>query len=103
MRGSITRGNPVNGTLNSAFANDGYTFSGETGQSITIVVDTENEDFLPQVALYDPGDQLIESDSAFDFDEDFDSTITVSLPSSGEYTIVVGGFFTEGDYTLEVQ
>jgi len=104
MRGSINRGDTVNGRLSSLFESDGYTFNGETGQSITITVDTSADDFLPQVALYDPGDQLVESDSAFSFDSSLDSSIIVRLPSSGQYTIVVSGFFgSEGSYTLMVQ
>lgn len=102
MQGSITRGNRVTGQLTSPFGYDGYTFSGETGQNLTITVTTNDTDFLPRVALYDPSGSLIESGGGLNFESTEDATITERLPNSGTYTIVVSGFVSAGSYTLQV-
>lgn len=101
-QGSISIGKRVTGQITSPFGYNGYTFSGETGQDITITVSSSDSDFLPRVALYDSSGSLIESGGGLNFEATEDATISASLPSSGTYTIVVGGFVSVGDYTLEV-
>lgn len=103
QNGGINRGDSLQGQVNSPFDEEGYTFVGETGQTISISVETSDSDFLPQVALYDPSGALVESDSAFSFDSSLDAQITTRLPSSGTYTIVVSGFVSEGRFTLRVE
>jgi hypothetical protein len=103
--GKVNRGDTKQGQVDSPFGAEGYTFVGETGQNITIRVSTSDKDFVPEIGLYDPSGKLVEKDSAFSFSDNNaqDASVTASLPSSGTYTIVVRGFFTEGKFTLSVQ
>jgi hypothetical protein len=103
-QGSINIGNRITGRLSSPFGYNSYTFSGESGQNITITVSTSDSDFLPKVALYDTSGSLLDSAGGLDFESTSSENASFSerLPSSGTYTIVVGGFVSAGDYTLEV-
>jgi hypothetical protein len=100
---NISKGDSVAGQVTSPFGAEGYKFSGETGQNITITISTQDNDFLPEVGLYDPSGTLVDSDSAFSLDSSQDATLTARLPSSGTYTIVVRGFFSEGKFSLTLQ
>jgi hypothetical protein len=97
----INKTDSVSGQLNSTSGAQEYTFSGETGQDITITVLTRDKDFVPEVGLYDPSGTLVESD--FSAGSSKGATITRKLPSSGTYTIVVRGFFSHGKFTLTLQ
>ena len=99
----INIGDTVTGQLNSIGSVEGYTFSGETGQNITITVSTQDKDFLPEVGLYDPSGTLVDSNSVFSAGNNQDATVTARLPTSGTYTIVVRGFFSQGKFMLAVQ
>jgi hypothetical protein len=103
-QGSITVGNRVTGRLSSPLSHNSYSFNGESGQKITITVSTADSDFLPKVALYDSTDTLIDSAGGLDFSSSSskDASFSARLPKSGTYTIVVGGFVSAGEYTLEV-
>jgi hypothetical protein len=100
---NINKGDTVQGQVTSPFGAEGYKFNGETGQTITITVTTKEKDFLPEVGLYDPSGKLVDSDSVFSPSGSQGATITTKLSSSGTYTIVVRGFFSEGNFTLATQ
>jgi hypothetical protein len=99
----INIGDTVTGQLDSMASAEGYTFNGDTGQNVTITVSTRDKDFLPEVGLYDPSGKLVDSNSIFSSTNNQAATVTARLPSSGTYTIVVRGFFSQGKFTLEVQ
>jgi hypothetical protein len=106
--GSIVPGNSVEGKITTPFEMTSYTFNGERGQDVTITVKTTEDDFLPQIALYSPEDELIDNDSAFNFTDENNvdvqnASLTVELPDSGTYTIVVNGFVSMGNFTLRVE
>lgn len=102
-KGSISRGESRDDTLSDSFEYHGYTFTGDTGQSITIDVAANGGSLDPQVALYDPNGILINFNDDISFGDNRDSRLTMTLPSSGEYTIVVSSFASDGAYTLEVR
>ena len=72
---------------------------GEAGQSITINLRSESFDTI--LLVRDPKGELIESND--DDGISTNSSITVTLPESGTYTIIVTSFSPEieGDYLLE--
>jgi len=80
---------------------DVYTFEGETGQSVT--VNLSSSEFDTYLLLIDPEGQLLEqNDDAAE--DDMNSSLTVTLPSDGTYTVVSNGFDSEsrGGYAVEV-
>lgn len=80
---------------------DVYTFEGETGQSVT--VNLSSSEFDTYLLVIDPAGQLLDQndDAAQD---DMNSSVTVTLPSDGTYTVVSNGFDSEsrGGYAVEV-
>ncbi len=81
---------------------DEYTFEAEAGQSVTIRL--ESEEFNPYVALLDPKGQLVaENDDASSSDKN--AAITVTLPMSGSYRVVVNAYDRtgQGQYLLTVR
>lgn len=80
---------------------DVYTFEGQEGQSVT--VNLSSTDFDTYLLLIDPEDQLLEQndDQAQD---NMNSSLTVTLPSDGTYTVVANGFDSNsrGSYNVEV-
>lgn len=71
-----------------------HTFQGTTGQRVTISV--ESEDFDPYMTVSGPGGRfLVENDDANS--STLNSMATVTLPRSGTYRILVGGYNMEGD------
>jgi hypothetical protein len=101
-KGSISRGENKSDTLADSFSYHGYTLQGETGQSMTIEVRAESSDLDTKVAIYNPNGDLLDSNDDIDFGTDTNSRLTVTLPTSGIYTIVVSSFASEGTYTLSV-
>ncbi len=101
VQGSISTGQVVNGTVD-VFGDDGWTYQGQAGQSITIEARETDGNMDTVVTLYGP------SGSYIDENDDglagcCNSLLTVTLPETGEYVIVVGGFSGGGDYELIVR
>lgn len=70
-----------------------HTFQGRTNQEVTISV--ESADFDPYMTVYGPGGRfLVENDDA---NGTLNSMATVTLPRSGTYRIVVGGYDMDSD------
>ena len=81
---------------------DEYTFEGDAGQSVTIRL--ESDEFNPYVALLGPGNELIgENDDTSS--EDKNATLTVILPVTGSYRVVVNAHDPkgQGQYLLTVR
>jgi hypothetical protein len=102
-RGTVEVGQTVNGTVDT-FEDDGWTFSVNSGQRLTIDVHSRDEDLDPQLYLYDPGNSLIGENDDVDFaSSNRDSHLEIALPSSGTYTIIVSAFGQGGDYELSLK
>jgi hypothetical protein len=78
-----------------------HTFQGTANQEVTISV--ESTDFDPYMTVYGPGGRfLVENDDA---NGTLNSMATVTLPRSGTYRIIVGGYdmdFDNGRYFIRV-
>lgn len=77
-----------------------YTFEGEEGQEISIMVDAgEGSELDPYVALFSPSGVLVASDD--DSGEGSNSLIReATLPESGTYSIVISAYSREGAFIL---
>lgn len=104
--GEIESGETVEGELDGDVQAVGYTFEGEAGQFVTIIMDSP--DFDPFVYLLDEnGDEVIsDDDSGGNFNSRIDG---FELPEDGEYTVVASSFSArfvgegvEGIYTLRL-
>lgn len=101
MRGTIEPGQTVQGTVDT-FEDDGWTFSSSQGRQTTVEL-TGRGGLDPQLAIYNADRQLIAENDDIDFMKNTNSRIELSLPYSGNYTIVVSAFGTGGDYELTVR
>jgi hypothetical protein len=102
-RGAIQRGQTLTGTVDT-IVDDGWTFSGNGGESITIEVHSRDADLDPQLYFYDPERALIaENDDINLLQGDTDARIEITLSTSGTYTIIVSAFSQGGDYELSVR
>ena len=80
---------------------DVHSFDGQAGQQITI--NLESRDFDTYLIIYDPEGKLLEDNDNATFDET-NSSIALTLPSSGEYAIIANGRgrSDRGNYILTV-
>jgi hypothetical protein len=101
MRGTIEPGQTVRGSVDT-FKDDGWTFNGSQGRLTTIEL-TGQGDLDPQLYLYNADRQLIAENDDIEFMENNNSRIEISLPYSGNYTIVVSAFGSGGNYDLTVR
>lgn len=102
FRGSIGRGTQVQGRIDDLFAVDEWTFSGTTGEQVSIwCAPMAGSDTDPRINLLDPGGQVIASDDDGGGGKTA-SISSVTLPSSGSYTIQVDVWFT-GPYILAIE
>ncbi|MBD2071105.1 tetratricopeptide repeat protein [Leptolyngbya sp. FACHB-671] len=80
-------------------AQNEYTFSGTEGQTVTI--NLTSADFDTTLALVGPGEQEIAFND--DFGGSLNSRIIATLPSNGEYRVIVRSFAGNGGaYTVTV-
>jgi hypothetical protein len=103
----LTPGTPVSGSLNTGdiTGSDGapfdrYTFQGRAGQRIWL--DTSSADFDTMVGIAFDGDLLEMADDISA--KDTNSSLTMTLPSTGEYWIVAKAFgeAARGNYTISI-
>lgn len=85
--GPITSGETIVGELSTNVQTAEYTFTGQAGQNVTI--DLGSEDFDPLLRLRAPGGREIATDD--DGGPGLYANLSLSLPESGDYTIVVDG------------
>jgi hypothetical protein len=103
MRGALEYGQSRIGTVDS-FDDDGWTFSGEGGDRITIDLEERDGQLDPQLMLYGPDNRLVISNDDVDMTAgNMNSRVEITLPSTGTYTIVVSAFGTGGDYELTLK
>ncbi len=95
----ITYGSTLTRTL-GAWVGDEWIFVGEAGDVVTISM--TSEDFDAALDLYGPDLLRIGSDD--DSGGDLNSLLTVTLPTSGVYTLVARAFSSDGagNYTLSI-
>lgn len=79
---------------------DTYTFDGETGQTMTI--ELQSEDFDTILQLKGPSGEVLTSND--DFGGTLNSTIVVELPEDGTYSAIASSFSgAGGNYEIEVR
>jgi TPR repeat/Bacterial pre-peptidase C-terminal domain len=77
-----------------------YTFSGKKGQTVTVAMTSKT--FDPVLSLLDPSGHEIATND--DFARTLNSTIVITLPSTGTYKVVARSVSGQGgDYTLVVK
>lgn len=102
-RGTIERGQTLNASVDS-LVDDGWTFDGTSGDSVTIEVRARDSALDPQLYLYDPQRLMIaENDDINLLQGNTNSRISITLPVSGKYTIIVSAFGNGGDYEISVR
>ena len=79
---------------------DEYSFEGESGQTVTITMASEEFDTL--LILLDPeGEEIAVND---DYGGTLNSTIVTTLPASGAYTVLAGSYSGQGgEYDFAVR
>jgi hypothetical protein len=98
---TINFGETVTGAISSPGQTDTYTFSANQGDRILIGITNTSGDLWPEIRLYDPGSNLLDTESSPSHAE-----MTATLPASGTYTILVSDGFNEtqtGVYNLFLQ
>jgi hypothetical protein len=99
-RGSLSYGQELQQTVDT-FTDDSWTFTGRSGDQVTIEVNATDGDLDPQLVLYDPArKQIAENDDLSN--SNHNSRLTITLPRTGTYTIIVSAFGSGGDYTLRL-
>jgi hypothetical protein len=102
-RGAVQRGQTLNARVES-LVDDGWTYTGSSGESITIEVRALDSSLDPVLYLYDPERELIaENDDINLLEGNKDARVAVTLPASGTYTIIVSAFAQGGDYEVSVR
>lgn len=102
-RGAIQRGQTLNAQVES-LVDDGWTYSGNSGESITITVEALDSSLDPILYLYDPERELIEQNDDINLlNGNKNSQIAINLPATGTYTIIVSAFAQGGDYQVSVR
>ncbi len=85
---------------NLAPMEDAYTFEGESGQAMTI--ELQSEEFDTVLLLKGPDGEVINSND--DFGGTLNSTIVLELPASGEYSAIATSFSGQGgSYQIEIR
>jgi hypothetical protein len=107
VTGTIELGSAVEGQVTNERWADSWTFTGEAGQVIDILVERTEGTLIPLLAILDSNDQPLTS--AY-YEQTWDQAIirNYSLPSAGDYKIVVSrdgdqGGYTSGTYSLLVR
>jgi hypothetical protein len=101
MRGPIDQGQSKNGVVDT-FTPDGYTLNGNAGQTVTIEVDARDNTLDPQLEVYDTTNHQIAQNDDINIGTNNNARVTITLPSSGTYTIVIKAFGSGGKYQLTV-
>ncbi len=98
-RGCIDNGHTLNGTIGVSGENDVYTFAGQTGDRVRVIL--KSGAFDPNVLILRPDGQLVDYD-----DDDADLTgaqACIALPVDGDYQIIVGDLATgTGAYSISL-
>ncbi len=101
QRGNLTVGQTVTASVDT-FIDDGWTFSGEANQRLTIELNAADNTLDPQLYLYDSDNREIAANDDISAGNN-NARIEITLPYSGAYTIRVSAFGTGGSYELTVR
>lgn len=98
--GELQNGDSVLASDGSLY--DEYTFDGKEGQQITITL--ESSDFDTYLAVFTPDNKLLQEHDDIN-QNNSNSEITVTLPASGTYRVIVNAYDSKGKgkYLLKVQ
>ncbi len=98
-QGTLASGGPV---LQDGSLYQEYRFEGESGQSVTITL--ESTDFDPYLMLIDPNGDILQYNDDMD-DDTYNSQITTVLPASGTYRVIANSYDPagQGDYEITVR
>ncbi len=99
VQGALTTGDAV---LEDGSLYDEYTFSGSSGQQITISL--ISQDFDPYLILLDPqGRRISENDDVSRNNRN--SRLVITLPSTGTYTVVANSYESgrNGEYEIKIE
>jgi hypothetical protein len=98
--GSISANETENATATIGVM-DTWIYSGKSGEHLTIAAQSNSKSFIPFLGIYDSQGKLLGRSETNSTERT--ETLAITLPSSGTYTILVGGFgSTFGTYTLTV-
>jgi len=99
-KGELKDGDQVLSSDQSLY--DEYTFDGKQGQQITISL--ESSEFDTYLAVFTPDNELLQEHDDID-QNNSNSQITVTLPKTGTYRIIVNAYDSKGKgkYLLKVQ
>lgn len=98
--GGVESHRPVRGTLPDGFTEHGYTFSGNTGQVMELELNARDGSLDPVLTVYGPDGTVMAENDDREFMENRNSYLLFTLPASGTYRVVAGGFAGGGDYEL---
>lgn len=101
--GGLSYGDTVSSKIDSTQAQAFFTFIGSADDLVTIYVLGWTSELRPTLALLGPAGQIAFSNSDPFTPMRNDARITVRLPASGAYSILVGSASGEGAYTLTLQ
>jgi len=106
QKGPVPLGQPVAGEIRYPGGRDLYTFEGRQGQQVRIALDqaTPRSPLDPYLELQDPsGRTIAEDDDSGGGPNGVNALIQLTLPATGQYTVVARGFEdTTGPYLLTV-
>ena len=99
-QGELVDGDQLLESDNSLY--DEYTFEGEEGQSVTVTL--ESSQFDTYLAIFTPDDKLLEEHDDVS-QTDSNSEITVTLPTTGVYRVIVNSYDSKGrgTYNLKIR
>ena len=99
-RGSLRRGDVRQATVDT-WVDDRWTFEANAGDQLSILVNTLDNTLDPQLSLFGPSGNLIAENDDIDLSNDnYNSRVDVTLPSTGTYTIIVSAFGFGGLYEI---
>jgi len=99
-RGSVESHRPVRGTLPDAFTEHSYTFTANQGQVMELELNSRDGNLDPVLTVYGPDGTVMAENDDREFMADRDSYLLFTLPDSGTYRVVAGGFASGGEYEL---
>jgi predicted transcriptional regulator len=101
-RGALRLGETKQAILDD-FRDDSWTFSADASQHVIIELYSNDVALDPHLYLYDPNGRQIAENDDIDGQNNRNSRLDLTLPTSGLYTIRVGQFNGGGAYALSVR
>jgi hypothetical protein len=100
-RGTLETFQPVQAVVRVE-QDDAWTFSANEGDELSFVTIVSEENLPPRLFLYDPEGHLLVA-RADEISVAFNAPLTIIMPNSGRYTLVVGAPFVDTEYELTMQ